>query len=112
MSDQPSLERQATRVRVTAWRAGVAQERHDRLAGKEPMAIRAAGPGQDPVDVAIAMRTPGNEAELAAGFLFTEGLVAGRADIASIEVADPTAHAHPDDQVVVRLAAYAQDWLP
>jgi FdhD protein len=103
MTDQPSLERQATRVRVTAWRAGVAQERDDRLAGEEPMAIRACGPGQDPVDVAVTMRTPGYEADLAVGFLLTEGLIAGREDIASVEVADPSTHAHPDDEVIVRL---------
>jgi FdhD protein len=104
VTDEPSLERQATRVRVTAWRAGVAQERDDRLAGEEPMAIRACGPGQDPIDVAVTMRTPGHEAELAAGFLLTEGLVVGREDIVGIEVADPETHAHPDDEVVVRLA--------
>jgi FdhD protein len=100
----PSLERQATRVRVTAWRAGTAEERDDRLAGEEPMAIRACGPGQDPVDVAITMRTPGHEAELAAGFLFTEGLIGGREDIAGIDVGDPTTSASPDDEVLVRLA--------
>jgi FdhD protein len=104
VTDQPSLDRQATRVRITTWRAGVAHERDDRLAGEEPMVIRACGPGQDPVDVAVTMRTPGHEAELAAGFLLTEGLIAGREDIASIEVADPATHAHPDDEVIVRLA--------
>jgi FdhD protein len=90
---------------VTAWRAGVAEVRDDRLAGEEPMAIRAAGPGQEPIDVAVTMRTPGHEAELAVGFLLTEGLVATREDITGVEVADPGTHANPDDEVVVRLAA-------
>ncbi len=99
----PAFERQATRVRVTAWRGGSVEIRDDRLAGEEPMAIRAGGPGQAPVDVAVTMRTPGHEAELAAGFLLTEGLIEGRADIASIEVADPSTHAQPDDEVVVHL---------
>jgi FdhD protein len=100
---EPSLERQATRVRVTAWRAGAAEVRDDRLAGEEPMAIRAGGPGQEPIDVAVTMRTPGHEAELAAGFLLTEGLVSAAGDIDAIEVADPLTHAQPDDEVVVRL---------
>ena len=84
-AERPSLERQATRVRVTAWRAGVAETRDDRLAGEEPMAIRACGPGQDPIDIAVTMRTPGHEAELAAGFLLTEGLIDGRGDIVAID---------------------------
>jgi FdhD protein len=101
--DQPSFERQATRIRVTAYRGGTVELREDRLTGEEPMAIRACGPGQDPIDIAVTMRTPGHEAELAAGFLLTEGLIAGRADIAGIDVADPGTHAHPDDEVIVRL---------
>jgi FdhD protein len=103
VTGEPSIDRQATGVRVTAWRAGVMDLREDRLAGEEPMAIRACGPGQDPIDVAVTMRTPGHEADLAAGFLVTEGLIDGREDIAGIEVADPGTHANPDDEVIVRL---------
>jgi FdhD protein len=102
-AERPSIERQAARVHVTAWRSGVAETRDDRLAGEEPMAIRACGPGQDPIDIAVTMRTPGHEAELAAGFLLTEGLIDGRGDVVSIDVADPGTHARPDDDVVVRL---------
>ncbi|MCJ7709709.1 MAG: formate dehydrogenase accessory sulfurtransferase FdhD [Chloroflexi bacterium] len=100
----PSLERRATRAVITAYRAGRAETREDRLSGEEPMAIRVCGPGQAPVDVAVTMRTPGNEAELAAGFLRTEGLLEDPAEIVAIEVADPATHAHPDDDVIVRLA--------
>ena len=99
----PFLERRATRANVTAYHAGHAEVREDRLAGEEPMAIRACGPGQVPVDVAVTMRTPGHEAELAAGFLRTEGLLEDPADIESIDVAEPATHAHPDDEVVVHL---------
>lgn len=100
---EPSIERSATRALVTAYRAGHTDVRADRLAGEEPLAIRACGPGQDPVDVSITMRTPGHEAELAAGFLHAEGLLASADEIDAIEVGDPGAMARPDDQVTVRL---------
>src|SRR5262245_621027 len=71
------------RARVIAVRDGGARERADGLAAEEPLEIRAAGPGQEPVRVAVTMRTPGHDFELAAGFLVTEGLLAP-GEIASV----------------------------
>jgi FdhD protein len=65
----------STRARVLAVRPDGSTSRVDQLAAEEPMEIRASGPGGDAVPVAVTMRTPGNDFELAAGFLFTEGLV-------------------------------------
>ena len=79
------------------------EDRPDTLAGEEPMEIRAAGPGQEPVSVAVTMRTPGSEAELAVGFLRTEGLIESADEIERVEVGDPAALAQPDDVVLVRL---------
>ncbi|MDQ3930676.1 MAG: formate dehydrogenase accessory sulfurtransferase FdhD [Chloroflexota bacterium] len=51
----------------------------DDLTIEEPLQIRMAG-----VDVAVTMRTPGHDEELAAGFLFTEGLISGSHQVDSI----------------------------
>src|SRR6266545_6830813 len=81
--------RHVSSTEVVAVRGGSTERRPDRLVGEEPMAIRAAGPGQAPVDVAITMRTPGGEAELAVGFLRTEGLIGGAGDVTGVEFGDP-----------------------
>jgi FdhD protein len=71
-------------ARILAVRDGARRERPDRLAAEEPMEIRAGGPGQEPAAVAVTMRTPGHDFELAAGFLLTEGLIGGPDPIAAI----------------------------
>lgn len=52
----------------------------DDLAREEPLEIRVKGRA-----VSVTMRTPGHDAELAAGFLWSEGVVADRSRIAHIE---------------------------
>ena len=51
----------------------------DEVAIEEPLEIRI---GQDPL--AVTMRTPGNDEELAAGFLLSEGILRARADLREI----------------------------
>jgi FdhD protein len=70
-----SSRRNVTNVRITAIQGGVRSERPDTVATEEPMEIRVGGPGQEAKAVAVTMRTPGGDYELAAGFLFTEGLI-------------------------------------
>ena len=91
---EPSSNRVATRrattpVRVLAANpSGTGFERPDRLATEEPMAIQVRGRHQEPVSVAVTMRTPGNDFELAAGFLVSEGLVHELHEIAGIRYCD------------------------
>jgi FdhD protein len=78
------LRRTVAPTRVLSVRSGTRVSRPDRLASEEPMEIRAAGPGQEAESVAVTLRTPGNDFELAVGFLYTEGLIGSREDVASV----------------------------
>src|SRR5438477_5622861 len=103
LSHSAAPAREATSIQVLTVRGDLVEKRADRLAGEEPLEIRAAGPGQEPVAVAITMRTPGFEEELAIGFLRTEGLIDGPERIRTT-FGNPSAMNQPDDQVTVHLA--------
>ena len=95
--------RHVTSTKVIAVRGAELEVRDDLVVGEEPLEIRAAGPRQEPVQVAVTMRTPGYEEELALGFLTSEGLLAGN-EVIAITYGDPGRMAEPDDSVLVRLA--------
>jgi FdhD protein len=88
---------------IVAVRGNALEVRTDRVVGEAPLEIRAAGPGQEPVAVAVTMRTPGFEDELAVGFLCTEGLIEGT-EFVSASTGDPRLLNQPDDTIVIRLS--------
>jgi FdhD protein len=90
MAAPEPLRRNLTPTKVVAINDGVRSERPDTLATEEPMEIRAGGPGQEAASVAVTMRTPGGDFELAVGFLFTEGLIAP-ADVRRVAYCDDLA---------------------
>ena len=60
----------------------------DGLATEEPLEVKLQhGPSSAPVEksVSITMRTPGNDAELAIGFLFTEGIISNYSHVKSVQ---------------------------
>ena len=67
---------------------------NDSVAVEEPLEIRLAfstPDGRATRSISITMRTPGNDQELAAGFLFGESIVHKASDILSIELCGPPA---------------------
>src|SRR5690349_17325143 len=68
------------RTEILRYQCGAAPTKLvDELAEEEPLEIRVRGQA-----IAVTMRTPGHDEELAAGFLLTEGILHRRADIVEI----------------------------
>ena len=57
---------------VLEWNDGKSRSMLDDLAAEEPLEIRVGNEV-----VTITMRTPGDDFELAAGFLYSEGVITG-----------------------------------
>ncbi|MFL5757410.1 MAG: formate dehydrogenase accessory sulfurtransferase FdhD [Chloroflexota bacterium] len=95
--------RQVSSRKIVAVRGASIEVRDDRVVGEAPLEIRAAGPHQDPVAVAVTMRTPGFERELAVGFLRTEGLLEGQ-EVIGTTGGDVATLSQPDDTITVRLS--------
>lgn len=71
------FDRERSRAEMVRWPAGCPERpSEDWLAREEPIEIRVNGKS-----VAVTMRTPGRDTELAAGFLLTEGLIHKREDV-------------------------------
>ncbi|MFO0760368.1 MAG: formate dehydrogenase accessory sulfurtransferase FdhD [Byssovorax sp.] len=91
-------------IDLLAVRGEQGEPRRDHLAVEEPLEIRAEGPGQAAVSVAVTMRTPGHDAELAAGFLFTEGLIRAADELDRPVVRELAVEGSPNNIATVRLA--------
>lgn len=74
-------------VTVTRMQAGRFSEVPDQLAVEEPLQIQLLyGPSgkEQEKNLAVTMRTPGNDEELAAGFLYTEGIIRNKSNLIRI----------------------------
>jgi FdhD protein len=67
------------RVAIERWAEGASRAGSDGVAHEEPLEIQVGG-----TPLAVVMRTPGHDRELALGFLLGEGVVASAAELASI----------------------------
>lgn len=69
-------------TRVVHWQEGEQEQREEYLTVEEPCEIRLGGRS-----LAVIMRTPGHDQELALGFLLTEGLIQGPEDMLEVSAA-------------------------
>lgn len=89
--------KQVEQIQIHKISSGGITEASDKVAVEEPLQIQleySTATGQMLKDIAVTMRTPGNDDELAAGFLFTEGIIKSTDEISEIK------HAHADENLV------------
>lgn len=108
MRSPPSHDRKSPKLKardvnvtlVDEWNNGEPRARQEYLAGEEPLEIRVNGH-----PLSVTMRTPGNDLELAAGFLLTEGIIDTAEHIVAIEHATDCKATERGNIVDVKLTA-------
>src|SRR5688500_18387984 len=73
-------------VKIKKAKATEIHDANDELAIEEPIEIQIRQGGNNQKTVSVTMRTPGNDEELAIGFLFTEGIIKNKKQVAGTEV--------------------------
>lgn len=79
-------------------------EKNDFLAVEEPVEIQIGLKDQAPKSISITMRTPGNDFELAIGFLFTEGIIHSKDQVKNIDYAKVWEPEKEENIVLVEIA--------
>lgn len=82
---------------------GIRGELADPVAIEDPLEIRVAVADGPDAPLAVTLRTPGNDRELAAGLLYAEGIVEWRADLLNLE--ESAAGEAPGSRVIARIVA-------
>jgi len=96
--------RRAVSTEVLVVRGAVGVRRDDAVAVEEPLEIRVAGPSQEPFRLAVTMRTPGHDLELAVGFLRGEGILKHLDDLGPMSPRAPMPVVGRGEVVLVPLA--------
>jgi len=87
----------------------------DLLAVEEPLEIRIAfGPAGDRSvkAISVTMRTPGNDGELATGFLFTEGIISSKKELSAVSHCFIACAENKENVIQVELTEHAVPKLP
>ncbi len=78
----------------------------DTLAGEEPLEVRVGRPGVSHAPLAVTMRTPGDDIDLALGFLLTEGIIGAADDVVTAQLCAGTDEPNSYNVVDIALAGH------
>ncbi len=82
----------SSRITIKKVNSGIITDAIDLLATEDPLEIRLEyGPSEARIrkNISVTMRTPGNDFELALGFLYTEGIIKNMGEVAEIKYLKP-----------------------
>jgi FdhD protein len=95
-------------LRIIKVTQGGGEHVEDLVATEEPLALKlgySTPLGRELRELAVTMRTPGNDFELALGFLFAEGIITANADVLSIRhCAGSEAQGHEGNLLKIELS--------
>jgi FdhD protein len=78
----------------------------DTVVGEEPLEIRVGRPGEKRAPLAVTMRTPGDDIDLALGFLLTEGIIGASDDVLTAQLCAGSEEPNTYNVVDVALAPH------
>lgn len=106
MSNESASPNRSQRVDIRRIQAGHDDGAEDQVAIEEPLEIRIgfeAASGREEKAISVTMRTPGNDEELAVGFLFSEGVLATPDDVIEVWHRSPPVPGDAELRNVIRV---------
>src|SRR5258705_6665980 len=93
-------------VRIDTAADPAARSVMDTLVGEEPLEIRVGRAPEPHAPLAVTMRTPGDDIDLALGFLLTEGIIGAAEDVTTAQVCAGTDEPNTYNVVDIALAPH------
>jgi FdhD protein len=96
------------REKVLIYNHDIFELKEDNVAVEEPLEIKLTDTQDFPINLAVTMRTPGNDLELVAGFLFSEGIIKNVEDIEKFEYEKDVFGIENKNSVIIKIKANAE----
>jgi FdhD protein len=96
------------REKVLIYNHDIFELKEDNVAVEEPLEIKLTDTQDFPINLAVTMRTPGNDLELVAGFLFSEGIIKNVEDIEKFEYKKDVFGIENKNSVIIKIKANAE----
>jgi FdhD protein len=94
--------------KVLIYNHDIFELKEDNVAVEECLEIKLTDTQDFPINLAVTMRTPGNDLELVAGFLFSEGIIKNVEDIEKFEYEKDVFGIENKNSVIIKIKANSE----